>query len=165
MLWKEMASNPEKRTDFNNVRTILLLLANNELTIYRQNNSTLINSKKLTEAEDYYTVNNNNVITLKEENFIPNSHTRDVIQTKNIKNRCIYRSPDIIKKNTFKKIRFKISRKNLPIINIKNNPNINNLKLEFQLFEKKSDISQKKNEYFKRKTLNLKYENILGSIV
>lgn len=161
-----MVKNQDTSDSFNSARTNLLLLAYNELLRNKKDNKiALINSKNLSEAENYFCSKNIYIVSLKEENFMPNNIPREVFQTNTLKNKVIYKSPDSILKNLFKKLKTKPSSKNLPTVDIKNNPLNNNhhMRIEFQLLDKKADISEKKNEYFRKKTLKLRCENIKES--
>jgi len=158
-----MASFREKNNQINSTRTTLLLLANNELAHIKKNNNTKINSKKISEAENYYNSGNNYIIKLKEENFISNSMTRDIIQNKNIKKNFSFKSPDHQNNNFIRKM--SISNKNNPKITIRESTvdvfddcEKNKFELRMKLFENKSDISSKKNKYFKLKTLKINSE-------
>lgn len=160
-----MASIRENNNQINSTRTTLLLLANNELTFIKKNNKTKINSKKISEAENYYNSGNNYIVKLKEENFISNSMTRDIIQNKNIKNNFSFKSPDHQNNNFIRKMR--MSNKKNPIIDIResnvdvfDNSVINKFEFEMKMFGKKSDISSKKNKYFMLKTLNIKNDEM-----
>jgi len=160
-----MASLRKNNKQVNSIRTTLLLLANKELTFIKKTNNTKINSKEITEVEKYYNSGNEYIVKLKEENFISNSMARDIIQNKNIKNNFSFKSPDIQNNNFVRKIRN--SNKNNPIINLREKGNIrsenknkSNSQYEIKLYGVKSDISSKKNEYFKLKTLKINKEEM-----
>lgn len=158
-----MAFIAEENLPINKIRTSLLLMVNKELSALKKNNDTKINSKKITEAEEYYSSVNNYVVELKEEKFIPNFITSDVIQNKNIKNTCSFKSPDQLNNSFIGKIKY--SSKNSLVIDAtkvrdKFNDEFNkeensDLKFDLEILGKRSDISNKKNAYFKKKTLKL----------
>jgi len=160
-----MAFNEKQNSQLNKIRTTLLLLVNKELSLLKKSIKTKINSKEITEAEDYYASVNNYVVRLQEEQFVPNSITRDVIQNKNMKYNFSIKSPDQEIYNFIRKIRY--LNKNNSIINktsIHNN-SINKrgnskIKYDFKIPGKKSDISKKKNEFFNKKNLKLDKEHL-----
>jgi len=171
-----MASNEEQdNKSINGIRTNLLLMANEELSSLKKNTKTKINSKKITEAEDYYSNSANNyIVKLQEEKFIPSSITRNVIQNVNFKRRISFTTPDIHKlyNSNFivlgdKAVENKTSK---DIIDYNNNNHENNQlkfgynnsnhELEFDLLWKKSTVSYKKNLHFKKKSLKLTDEEL-----
>ncbi len=163
-----MANKEQKNFSINKIRTTLLLMVNKELSALKKTHQTKINSKQIAEAENYYASMNNCIVQLKEEKFIPNFITSDVIHTKNIKNNFSFKSPDQSYNHFIRKI--KNSSKNNIIIksdgleyhdtnfNNANKDKISRMEFQLELLGKKSDISTKKNEHFKKKTLRLDYK-------
>lgn len=162
-----------EQTNFptNKIRTELLVMVNKELSALKKTNKTKINSKKITEAENYYSSLNNYVVKLQEEKFIPNSITSDVIQNKNVKYNFSFKSPDQLTNNFIRKIRY--SNNNNPIINSIDSLDMKEIdfpedeaskKVNFKmdLIGKRSDISTKKNENFRKKTLKLDYQLLVN---
>lgn len=163
-----MASIEEKCNSINSFRTNLLLLVNEELSKLKKNSIlTRINSKKITEAEEHYSSGNNYIVKLQEENFIPSSITRDVIQSFNVRSKFSYKSPDSSNlngnfvKNRNAHVSNLFEKKNFGFKNDNENNklDLNNLDsnyaFEVDLFNMKSDISMKKNQHFKLKTLKI----------
>ena len=161
-----MASLEEKRNYKNAIRTNLLLLANEELSSLKKNNElSKINSKKIIEAEDYYGSKNSYIVKLREENFIPSSITRDVIQSINVKNKFSFKSPDsqnlnsnfIRKSKANESVMKDYNNKTFVVDNKLNLENLNsNFNFELDLFAKRYGVSSKKNQHFKLKTLKIK---------
>jgi len=160
-----MATKQNNNDSLNSIRTTLLLLVNNELSNLKKNNKTKINSKILTEVENYYSSANNYLIKLKEEKFVPNFNTGEVIQNKNFKSKFSFESPDVKNMNFIQKTGIMSNDNNaISMSNINPGIKFKNLKENFQLdlllFSKKSDVSSKKNEYFKIRTLKINSDDV-----
>jgi hypothetical protein len=148
-----MVTNPES---INSIRTKLLISINEELTLLKKNCTTKIQSRKLNEFEDLFYSSYDIIIKLKEESFIPQNYTREVVQEKKAISKFLLESPDNNKLNFYNKkiqsskeiqlMQSNLYNKNNNIKDIQENDTFHLSKI----FEKKS-ISTKKNNYFKTK--------------
>ena len=80
--------------EINTIRTTLLISINKELSSLKKNCTTKIQSRTLNEFEDLFYSCYDNFIQLKEESFIPQNYTREVIQEKKLISKFHLQSPD-----------------------------------------------------------------------
>jgi len=157
-----MATISENIKQINLARTTLLLLANNELSNMKKYYKTKINSKKITDVIDFYSCSNNYIVKLKEENYIPNDISRNVIQNMNFKNNFSFKSPDQQNTNFIRKIELPVKSQTLNDLFNKSKIELVDIDAdfynEFRMLEKKSDISHRKNKHFKINTLKINFE-------
>ena len=138
--------------NINSIRTILLISINKELTSLRKSCTTKIDSRKLNEFEALFSSSYDNIIQLKEESFIPENHSRDVIQEKKARTKFHLQSPDAQQFKFSRKLyqSSKIIPNLLPNNNEENETNLNETIYSRKIFGRKS-ISSKKLNYFKMK--------------
>ena len=135
-------------TSINSIRTSLLISINKELFSLKRNCKTKIHSRTLNEFEDLFYSSYDNIIKLKEESFIPQNYTREVIQEKKDISKFHLQSPDNLEFKFSKK--FIQSSKIIPILYITKEENLDDSINKPKIFEKNS-LSTKKNIYFKMK--------------
>ena len=144
--------------EINTIRTTLLISINKELSSLKKNCTTKIQSRTLNEFEDLFYSCYDNFIQLKEESFIPQNYTREVIQEKKLISKFHLQSPDYLEIKFSKKLLQ--SSKIIPFLNkntktnngelIENDSKIKDTIYASKVFGKKS-LSTKKNNYFKMK--------------
>ena len=133
----------------NSIRTSLLISINKELFSLKRNCKTKIHSRTLNEFENIFYSSYDNIIKLKEESFIPQNITREVIQEKKAISKCNLQSPDNLELKFSNK--FTQSSKIIPFLKINNKEeNLDNTIYSPKILGKKS-LSTMKNNYFKMK--------------
>ena len=147
----------------NKIRTNLLVMINSEISSWKKNSHTEINSKTLASAEKYYLSQNSQVVSLESENFTPGVMTNlgvSRIYSKDSSNSLKFQKSCSPSKNSL-----------LTIPGLNNNPTERILKDDDsaessissidsssnavrEAITRKTSVSHKKIEYFNQHTLN-----------
>jgi hypothetical protein len=139
----------EDRNKANKIRTNLLIYANDDMKVIKSNCRTFINSRSLLSASQYYTNQNENVIILKNEIFASRMDGGGVIRLNSSyaeRDKSNSGSPRKIVRSSFLKLNESYQDLNSSVSSI-------NEQVVPDTFNKKTSVSQKKNEFFRKNTI------------
>jgi hypothetical protein len=139
----------EDRNKANKIRTNLLIYTDGDMKLIKSNCGTFINSRSLLKASEYYTNQNENIIKLKNQIFASRMDGGGVIclnSSYSVSDKSNSGSPRKIVRSSFLKL-------NESYQDLNSSVSSTNEQVIPDTFNKKTSVSQKKNEFFRKNTI------------